>query len=334
MVHHVRPEWSVRDASAIEAGTDTVYDVTVNTDGGNRRCILKVCTEVPPPDFRPEPYILSALAQRTSIPGPTPLGSVEEHESLPAPFYLMDHCEGVTADEADLDPDGIERVARAAGRHAGEYHQVGDFRRFGRVRLDCDHSREHGGLKVDGRTVAAGEQGQETWREWVEALSEHWITDLEERFADLRPGIEQFVESRLDVLDGSFEPVLGHIDYKPWNVMVRPATGETTAVIDWGHANVMTAEYDLLLTEEHLSKWAPLDSPFRERIRTAIEEGYAETNELHRDAAFEARRELCLLVSRLQPLVWLSEWMAEESPFLREEKAAKHRTVVENLVQR
>jgi aminoglycoside phosphotransferase (APT) family kinase protein len=333
MVHHVRPEWSVRESTAIEAGTDTVYHLTVDTGEEQRRCILKVCTEVPPPDFRPEPYILSALAERTSVPGPRPLGSVEEHDDLPAPFYLMEHCEGVTADEADLDPEGVERVARAAGRHAGEYHQVGDFRRFGRVRLDCDHAREHGGLHVDGRTVAAGEQGQETWRAWVEALYNHWITDLEDRFADLRPEIEQFVEARLDLLDGSFEPVLGHIDYKPWNVMVRPATGETTALIDWGHANVMTAEYDLLLTEEHLSKWAPLDSPFRRRIRTAIEEGYTETNELHRDAAFDARRELYLLVSRLQPLVWISEWMAEESPFLREEKAAKHRAVVENLLR-
>ncbi len=333
MVHHVRPEWSVRESTVIEAGTDTLYDVGVATGEKRRRCLLKMCTEVPPPDFRPEPYLLSALGRRTSVPGPRPLGSVAEHESLPAPFYLMEHCEGVTADEATLDPDGVERVARAAGRHAGEYHRVGDFRRFGRVRLDCDRSREHGALHAGGRTLAAGDQGQETWRAWVEALSDHWITDLEERFVDLRPDIEQFVEARLDLLDGSFEPVLGHIDYKPWNVVVRPATGETTAVIDWGHATVVAPEYDLLLTEDHLSKWAPLESPFRRRIRTAIEEGYAETNDLRRDSAFEARRELYLLVSRLQPLVWLSEWMAEESPFLREEKAATHRTVVENLVQ-
>jgi hypothetical protein len=86
MVRHVHPEWSVREPTVIGAGTDTLYDVTVDTGDERRRCILKVCTEVPPPDFRPEPYLLSALAQRTSVPGPRPLGAVEEHDDLPAPF--------------------------------------------------------------------------------------------------------------------------------------------------------------------------------------------------------------------------------------------------------
>lgn len=334
MVRTVRPAWTLLEATAIEAGTDIVYEVTVDTGEKRRGCILKACETVPPPDFRPEPYILSALAERTAVPGPRPLGSVDDHDDLPAPLYLMERCEGVTADEADLSPESVERIARAAGRYAGEYHQVGDFRRFGQVRLDYDHSREQGGLHVDGRTVAAGDQGHDTWRAWIEDLSENWLTDLEDRFVDLRPEIESFIESRLGLLDGSFDPVLGHIDYKPWNIMVDPETGETSAVIDWGHANAMTAEYDLLLTEEHLSKWAPLESPFRRRIRSAIEEGYAETNELERDSAFEARRELYLLVSRLQPLVWLSAWTADETAFEREAKASKHRSVVENLLQR
>lgn len=332
MVRAVRPEWTVREATPAESGTDAVHDVTVETRGGSRECVLKACTAVPPVDFRPEPYLLALLGRRTSIPVPRVVAAVDDHEDLPAPYFLMERCEGVTADDVDLVPGAVERVARAAGRYAGEYHGVGDFHRFGRLRLDCDLDHSRVGATVDGRTLAVADEGESSWRSWVEDLYGNWITDLDDRFADLRPILETFVESRLDALDRSFDPALGHVDYKYWNVLVRPGTGETTAVLDWAHATAMEPCYDLVVTEDHLSRWAALDSPRRRRVRAALEAGYAETNRLERDAAFDARRELYLAVSRLQPLVRFSEWFADASTAERRETAARHRQFVNDLL--
>lgn len=331
MIRRLRPEWTVREATPTDSGTDAVSYVTVETPGEVLECVLKACTVVPPADFRPEPYILTLLDRRTAVPGPRVIASVDEHEELPAPFFLMERCDGVLADDVDLAPGSIERVARAAGRYAGEYHDVGEFQRFGRLRLDCDVTYSRTGATVDGRTLAVTDEGAASWRSWVEDLYGTWIDDLDDRFVDLRPSLEAFVESRLDALDRSFDAVLGHVDYKFWNVMVRPETGATMAVLDWGHATAMDPYYDLVLTEQHLSRWAPLDSPRRRRIRTALEEGYAETNTLERDAAFDERRALYLAVSRLQPLVWFSEWMADEPEAERREAAETHRRFVYDL---
>lgn len=331
-VRSVRPEWTVREATPAESATDAVYHLVVEGRDGPSECVFKACTAVPPADFRPEPYLFTLLGRRTSVPGPRVIEAVDDHEVLPAPFFLMERCEGVPANTVDLAPETVERMARAAGRYAGEYHDVGSFGRFGRLRLDCDLDRLRGGVTVDGRTLAIGDDGHGFWRSWFEALYGNWIDDLEDRFVDLRPDIEAFVDARIGALDRPFDAVLGHIDYKPWNVLVRPGSGETTAVLDWGHATAVEPYYDLLLAEEHLSRWAPLDSPRRRRVRAALEAGYSETNELERDAGFEERRELYLAVSRLQPLVWFSEWTADEPRAERRATAGKHRQFVEDLL--
>jgi hypothetical protein len=59
-----------------------------------------------------------------------------------------------------------------------------------------------------------------------------------------------------------------------------------------------------------------------------------ETNELERDVDFDERRELYLAVSRLQPLVWFSEWMADEPRTRSQEEADKHRQFVYDLCKK
>ena len=334
MVRSIRPEWTAREITPADFATDAVYYVTVETCTGRLDCVLKACTAVPPVDFRPEPYIFALLEQRTSVPSPRVIGAVDDHENLPSAFFLMERCEGVTAEDVDLTPESNERVARAAGRYAGEYHDVGEFQRFGRLRIDCDLNYSRRGATVNGRTLAVADEGHTSWRSWIEKWYRNWIDDFDSRFIDLRLDLKVFIESRLDTLDRPFDAVLGHIDYKPWNVLVRPETGQTTAVLDWGHATAMEPYYDLMLTEEHLSRWAPLDSPRRRRVRVALEDGYSETNELERDVDFDERRELYLAVSRLQPLVWFSEWMADEPRTRSQEEADKHRQFVYDLCKK
>lgn len=333
MVRCVRPEWTVVENTPVTSGTDAVSFITAETESGRKETVLKACTAVPPTDFRPEPYVLSLLETATSVPVPRVIGSMDTHTDLPAPFFLMERRDGVLADAVDLAPEMRARMAGAAGRFAGEYHAVGDFERFGYIRLDCDRSNPRVGVTVDGRTLAVADDAAVSWRAYVQNMYEGWIRDLDDEFLDLRSDLKAFIDSRLDTLDRSFVPVLGHIDYKPWNVLIRPESGETTAVLDWGHATTMAPYYDLVLTEEHLSRWAPLDSDRREHVRTALAEGYAETNSLERDSQFEERRELYLAVARLQPLVWFSKWTEDLPDDERRRVAAKHREFVEDLLR-
>lgn len=224
-------------------------------------------------------------------------------------------------------------MAREAGRFAGEYHAIGGFERFGYIRLDCDPSNPQVGVTVDDRTLAVEDDAAVSWRAYIQDLFDGWIQDIDDEFLDLRADLQAFIEPRLDTLDRSFVSVLGHIDYKPWNVLIRPESGETTAILDWGHATAITPYYDLILTEEHLSRWAPLDSNRRELVRTSLAEGYEETASLERDSRFEERRELYLAVARLQPLVWFSEWTEDVSDDERRRRAAKHREFIQNLLR-
>lgn len=332
MVECVRPESTVLENTPVTSGTDAVSFVTVETGSERKETVVKACTAVPPADFRPEPYILTLLEEETSVPVPHVIGAVDTHPALPAPFFLMERCEGVLSDDVDLTTEMRRRMAKAAGRFAGEYHAIGDFERFGYIRLDCDRSNPRVGVTVDNRTLAVEDDAAASWRAYVQDMYEGWIQDIDDEFLDLRADLQAFIESRLDALDRSFVSVLGHIDYKPWNVLIRPESGETTAILDWGHTTAMAPYYDLVLTEEHLGRWAPLDSSRRELVRTALAEGYAETASLERGSRFEERRELYLAVARLQPLVWFSKWTENVSADERRRRAMKHREFIQNLL--
>lgn len=348
MVHTLRPSWTVERIQPIESGTDAVYYIIAETNNEPVKSVIKACTAIPSADFRPEPYICRLLNQQTTIPVPRIFGSMDNHEEYPSPFYLMERCDGRCAATIERTPDQVTQIARTAGRNIGEYHTVGEFHRFGRLRLDCDVAHSRMGATVDGRGLAVAdaatgnrpepdtslwqEYSTSSWRAWFESLYLYWMKNLDERFTDLRPEIEAFVESRIDTLDRSFNAVLSHIDYKYRNILIQPETGETTAVLDWGHSTAMEPYYDLVVTEHHLSRWAPRRSSDRRRVRTALEEGYSQTNTLERDSEFEERRELYLLQSYLQPLAWFSEWLADTPEAERIEAEKTYRQFVATMV--
>ena len=348
MVQTLRPTWTVEEIRLNDLGTDAVYYITVEADGESLEAVLKACTAIPPPDFRPEPYLCRLLTEQTSIPVPRILGIVDDHEEYPSPFYLMERCPGRCAAAIDRTPEQITQIARAAGRYIGEYHRLGEFQRFGRLRLDCDVDHSSRWATIDGRdlTIANSAPSREgkpntstwreystaTWRAWFESLYRYWIENLDDRFIDLQPEIEAFVKSRIDTLDRSFNPVLSHIDYGYENLLVQPDTGETAAVLDWGHSTALEPYYDLVVTEHHLSRRAPLNSSQRQRVRAAIEDGYSQTNTLDRSSAFEKRRQLYLLQSYLQPLVWFSEWYSDAPEAERRVIKRKHRQFVSEII--
>lgn len=330
------------------SGTDAVYFLTADNGGERIEAVLKICTAVPPEDFRPEPFLCRVLRRETSIPVPKIYGVVETHSEYPAPFYLMERCEGTLAEELERTDELTATVATAAGRHAGEYHQIADFQQFGFLRLDTDFDQSSPTVTLDGRGLAVAdphpdidseierslwrEYGTETWRAFLESLYQYYIADLDERFTDLRDPIKSFVEDRFHTVNGSFDSRLSHIDYKYTNVLVDPDTCETTAVLDCGHATAVDPYYDLVVTEHHLCNRAPLYSPDRNRVRGALEAAYEETNSIERDEEFERRRELYLLVPHLQALFWFSTWFEDASETKREDMEAQYRSFVMQIL--
>jgi aminoglycoside phosphotransferase (APT) family kinase protein len=363
MVREVRPEWSLREVTPAEEGTDAVYFASVETPDGPRECVLKACAFLDPAEFRPEPHLMRAVERRTSIPVPSVVAAVDDHADLPAPFFLMERRAGEVRENgaSELPGDAVERIARDAGRYLGQLHALGDFERFGPVRLAADaecaaENAEHpaedaerpakyterpadagrgGGLAIGDRTLTVGDGGHDAWRDRFEGFADFSFGNLHDRFADLESPLRAFVDDRLDALDREFPAVLGHDDYRLGNLLVDPATGETRAVLDWGNANTLEARYNLVLTEQYLSGWALRDDPLRERVRTALREGYRETSEvgLGSDSDSERRRDLYLAVTRLFPLAWFSLWYGDAPEAEREAVARRHRQAVRELLE-
>jgi aminoglycoside phosphotransferase (APT) family kinase protein len=78
---------------------------------------------------------------------PEVYGAVDEHDSLPAPFFLSAYAPGVMAERDELDrlPDGrLERLARASGRYLAELHELDPFDAYGYLERSPDH-RPRGG---------------------------------------------------------------------------------------------------------------------------------------------------------------------------------------------
>jgi aminoglycoside phosphotransferase (APT) family kinase protein len=351
MVTRIRPEWSLREATPAAEGTDVVYFVTAETPAGSREVVLKACEFLDPEAFRPEPYLMRLADRRTSIPVPNVFGAVDsaasetprseggetagvDHADLPAPFFLMEQCDGeVRENEArELPADAMERLARDAGRYLAELHALGEFEAFGPIRLSRDTDRQRGSLTVGERVLTTDEAAIDSWHARVEAMADGCLGDLPDRFGDLEADLRAFVDDHLDALDREFPPVLGHDDYRLGNLLVAPETGETRAVLDWGNAHTLEAQYNLVLTEQYLGGWAPHDDPLRERVRAALREGYSGVGELPDDADSERRRDLYLAVTRLFSLVWFSLWYGDQSESEREATAEKHRAAIRELV--
>lgn len=331
LVHACRPGWQVESFRPVEEGTDAVYDLTVGTAGGSRSAILKACEFLDPPAFRPEPVLLDRFAS-TPVPVPRVLGAaLDESGDLPTPCFLMESRDGRTVETATLSSDALGCLAREAGRHLGHVHTTGEFERFGPVRLGIDTDHDRTGVAVDGtRLAVAGGHGR--WRERVTMLVEDGLADIEARFADLRDPLRRFIETRLDSLDGWFDPALAHHDYRPGNLLVDPSTGATRAVLDWGNPFTAERAFNLVKTENYLCGRVPPGHPRRKHVRASMRVGYDEVTAL--PALPERRRELYLAVTHLPVLGWFSEWHADAAEAERERDAEQYREYVRVLAER
>ncbi|WP_207591339.1 phosphotransferase [Halomontanus rarus] len=249
MVRSVEPGREIRTVTPAERGFCSVYRVVTSTDDGTtRELYLKASPDEQAWGIPMEARILAVLESRSAIPVPEVLGAVDDHETLPSPFYLTRALPG---DElayervCRLEDDSLRRLARETGEYLGELHSIPipAVDTFGDVRHD---GPELAGERPDGdpATLTVGTP-RETWPAFLDDYVDRELErHADSRFSDLTSELNRWIESGIENLDGPFEPVLGRNDHGLHNLLVDPDTGEITAMLDWAYTLAVPAAFD------------------------------------------------------------------------------------------
>nr|WP_303647581.1 phosphotransferase [Haloarchaeobius amylolyticus] len=341
MVHAIDPNWTLCDHELATGGYLAVYHLSVDTETGTQRVVLKASPDGDSHGIDTEARLLRILDAHTSIPVPTVYGAVDTHDHLSAPFYIMEHVPGRTVERTELDTvslETLETVARTSGRYLAELHGL-------------DAVDSYGFLTRNPETTLRGEQPPASFDQIVVAEPEsswpvqvrNWADDAlrkgrDTRFADLVPELRPVLDEHLDELDGTFEPVLCHIDNSLENVLHDPETGEVTAMLDWAFTLAATPAYDLVLIEESLNggqwQFVPSAPDNAELIRNALLDGYSQAGSSDVLDQLEENRELYELLSRCRSMHLLQMWpeVKDASPEQVEGAAAAIRTDLESYL--
>ncbi|WP_018256679.1 phosphotransferase family protein [Halomicrobium katesii] len=313
-------ECEVLDAEPLRTGSATTYRVGVRDQEGDRRTVVfKAAVEGDATGLRREPALLRYVADHTSIPVPDVYGSHLQPDDLPAPSFVMEHVEGGSPTRASARengdtgwPDGIlDDIVRQAGRHLAALHDCGPVSGFGPITVD------------DGTLTVTDPAG--SWQSWLRELAAE--TEGDTRLDGLASTVQSVLDSELPELP-AVDPVLAHYDYQPRNVVVDEGAGRVRAVLDWGGARSVHDEFELAVTEQYCSGWAPLGSDKRQRVRASLHEGYRDRRSLATDEAFRRRRRLYLLLSTVASLSWAPYWSGPRA----ERFVASQRSLVESLL--
>ncbi|UTF52085.1 phosphotransferase family protein [Natronosalvus rutilus] len=306
IVRTIDPALEVRDTTAVERGFCSVYRLEVADDDGSRSLFLKCSPDGQPWGISDEARVQAVLDAHTSIPVPEVLGVVDDHETLPAPCYLMEALPGEALPYEDvcyLEDDPLSRLARETGEYLAELHAVPAVERFGHVRRD-------GPDLVGGRpecelsTLTVGNP-RTTWSEFLRAYVDRELErHADSRFSTLTSDLTRWLEARIDALavEGPFDPVLGRNDHGLHNLLVDSETGEITAMLDWGYTLAVPAAFDFefaaYLYSGAFLAGLPDVSDRRPLVREAMLSGYrtARTNRAEAVSTPEPLYELVAMV--------------------------------------
>lgn len=286
MVTSIRPDWRVREASLENSGHNSIYHLVIDTTAGVRECVLKAATPAHPrpADVATEARYVAILRDNTTIPVPDVFGVVDDHDGVPAPFFLMERRSGtsVADDEVGTLSDAVlRRIAHDIGMYFAQLHGLDiDTRgRFGDC-VDYDGSPSLRGERPSGNpSQLTFRGGYRSWhaqlRDWIDA---HLDQLAETQFSDLTPAVRSTLNDRLDALPSSFSPVLSRMDQTPANLLVDPESGTIQAMLDWETPRSLPPTYDLAITEYYLAggPWMALpNTPDRRTlVRDALLAGY------------------------------------------------------------
>lgn len=312
MLDAIEPTWRLTDATPTEAGHHAVYRLEVETPDSERECYLKATPEDKTPTIGLEARILAILNRHTGIPVPTVYGVVDEHEELSAPFVLLAAMPGEVKSRtrlASLPDDSLRRVARETGRHLADLHALNAVDAYGFL-TDEGTRRHRGRPRADLDTVAVADPVTD-WRDRLHDWADGTLTNLDDtRFSDVVPDARPILDSRIEEIDGPFEPALARIDQSLENVLLNQ--GELCAMIDWEFTIAATPAYDVVNVAWSLAGgqylFAPEVPDRRDLVRRALLEGYRECGNERVIEQVRANRECYELLSALRSMVHLEEW--------------------------
>ena len=335
MVAELKPDWQVTSIERSPHGTDLVAILDVRTPEPES-VVLKATTAdfVDPIIARSEPRLLEFVHRETTIPVPEVFGYCDDHRHYPAPFYVMEYVEGANYENqvADLSVAARETLLREAGENLAELHELGPLAAPGKVGvqdgelcvLDTDDHPRH-----DDFHDAVLADCEETLDTLTDGGFYPELADDPERFADIVPEVREYVREHVPDLSEPGEPTYCHWDYRIGNLLIDPATGETHAVLDWANLSAAEPAYNLGQTEFYLLN-PVADGPQRtSRLRETFRTAYADArSDWSLTESIRERIDVYRLICRLGAMACLPLWYQDASPAERNERAAEHRTVV------
>jgi len=349
MVRHLRPAWDPVGIDRVPEGVNSTVVLDVETPDKERTVVLKTSTSTHPlatERARAEPRLLRLLARETAVPVPTVFGACDDHETYPAPYFLMEYVDGklIEQDQAPTLPFSIrETVFREAGRNLAALHSLGPFDEVG------DLVGRNGRISV---LDTAESPSYDAFHEWLLDSYEETLDQLLEdggyfpeltenpnRFDDLVPEIRTYLRQTVPKLSAPEPPTYCHKDYRYGNLVIDPSTGETRAVLDW--ANIMSAppEFNLAIAESKLLKPdlntdAEASAGDAGELRRALWDGYASAREEYTfDEGTRARLRVYRLAYRLDSMACLPFFYRSDPTLTdRAARAAEHRAFVEQYL--
>lgn len=280
MLQAVDSELTLEDATPTERGFCSVYHVKATEDSEPAELYLKASPDEQAWAIPTEARLQAVLDATTSIPVPEVLGVVDDHGTLPTPFYLMGALPGVEADYEQVgyvDDEVLRRLARETGAYLGDLHSVPAVDAFGHVRHD-DPPLSGDAPSGHPDNLAVGD-GLDDWPAY---LRERVDTELDRHavsaFSTLTPELESWFDSAIAGLEGPFDPVLGRNDHGLHNLLIDPDTGGITGMIDWGYTLAVPASFDFAFAAYLYSgaflAGVPQVRDRRQLVRDAIIAGY------------------------------------------------------------
>lgn len=288
MVSAIDPAATIHEAEPAQSGHLVVYHIVAETPSGTQEWVLKASPDDERHGIDTEVRLLSIVDDQTSIPVPVVIGAVDTHQTLPAPFFLMEAVTGTKIPKrqiGELSDTVVERISHQTGRYLAELHSVEGPEGYGQIDIAPSQSLggNHPSVTPDRLTIASLQGGSSAasteWptvvRAWAEdTLERHAST----RFGDMTEAVRPTLLKRIEAIAGPCRPVVGRIDHGLHNFLIESETGAITGVIDWAFTLSVPAIYDLVCVEANLSlgPWSvhPATTDRRQLVRTALLDGY------------------------------------------------------------
>lgn len=345
MVRVVDPDWTVLRDVPISSGRHWLHRLHLNTPSGTCKCVLKATTDSW--DYCKEARLLSILAQHTNLPVPTVLGAVDTHDTLPAPFFLMEALPGESVHKTEtneLSTECLRGIATSSGVYLAQLHQFDAVDAYGGINVERGPLLT-GGVPAGNREGVSVSDGCQSWPVHLEDMFDGILDALSDSlFEDVLPEIEPAGKTLLAgvATDGPYVPVVGRVENSLDNLLVDLDTNEVTGLLDWEFITAMTAANDLVLAEFWLSggPWSliPSNPDPRDTVRAGLIAGYGRASQVSDRVLdeFRTHHDLYALLSYLR-VMQLFEGMFAPLPVTAEEREAAQqelRTRVRTITQR